>query len=168
MFTDEDVEVVSDRMRSWSGALRELAEPALCRSLLEALDAADGEAFLAIVGRWGFLERASCMEIAETVTRFVHTGDYEARRVCTLINRLRPVNPSQTAGRGYQLADGTIMWLSDADWWQMMDHALNDEGWRRANDDLLVAVGIMSCHFELTPTVKRFDITKQYQICPPT
>jgi hypothetical protein len=76
MFTDEDVDVVSERLRSWSEALRELAGPELCRSLLAALDAGDGEAFHGIVGRWGFLERASCVEIAETFTKFVHTGDY--------------------------------------------------------------------------------------------
>lgn len=168
MFTDEDVDVASERMRSWSEALRELSEPDLCRALLGALDAGDAEGFHGIVGRWGFLGRASCVEIAETITRFVHTGDYEPTRVCAFVNVLRPVNPSQTTGRGYQLADGTILWLSEADWWQMMDRAVNDEAWRKANYDLLVAIGIMTCHFELTPTVKRFDVTKKYQLCPPT
>jgi hypothetical protein len=88
--------------------------------------------------------------------------------VCTFVNRLRPVNPSPLIGRGYRLANGTIMWLSEADWWQMMDRAVNDEAWRNANYDLLVAVGILTCHFELMPTVKRFDVSRQYHICPPT
>jgi hypothetical protein len=168
MFTDEDVEVASERMRSWSEALRELAEPDLCRALLEALDRGDGDTFHGIVGRWEFLGRASCVEIAETITRFVHTGDYEPTRICAFVNALRPLNPSQTSGRGYRLTDGTILWLSEADWWEMMDRAVKDEAWRKANSDLLVAVGILNCHYELTPTIKRFDLTKTYQICPPT
>ncbi len=168
MFTDEDVEVVSERLRSWSEALREIAEPELCRSLLTALDSGDGKAFHEIVGHWGFLETATCIEIAESFTRFVHTGDYEPTEVCAIVNVLRPLNPSPTTGRGYRLADGRILWLSEADWWQMMDRAVTDEAWREANHDLLVAVGILTCHIELAPTIKRFDITKQYQICPPT
>jgi hypothetical protein len=168
MFTDEDVEVVSERMRSWSEALRELSEPELCRSLLTALDRGDGEGFHGVIGHWGFLEGATCVEIAETITRFVHTGDYQFTEVCAFANVLRPLNPSQTTGRGYRLPDGRIIWLSEADWWQMVDQAVKDEAWRKANHDLLVAVGILICHIELTPTVQRFDVTKTYQICPPT
>ena len=168
MFTDQDVKVVSGRLRSWGEALNELAEPELCRSLLEALDTGDGEAFHRIVDRWGFLEQASCVEVAQTFTKFVHTGDHEPTRVCAFVNVLRPLNPSQTTGKGYQLPDGKILWLTEWDWWQMADHAVADESWRRANYDLLVAVGIMTCHFELVPTIQRFDITKTSTICPPT
>jgi hypothetical protein len=167
MFTDQDVEVVAGRMGSWSDALRDLAEPDLCRRLLSALDEGDGKAFHEIVDRWDFLGAATCIEIVETMTRFVHTGDYQPTRVCAIVTHLRPARPNPFHGQGYRLADGTTLWLSEADWWAMMDRAVGDEKWRNANADLLVAVGILSCHIELVPTVSRFDISKQYEICPP-
>jgi hypothetical protein len=68
----------------------------------------------------------------ETVTRIVHTGDYEPTRVCTFVDRLRPKHPSTVSGRGYRLADGTVLWLTDAEWWALLDRAVADEKWRQA------------------------------------
>jgi hypothetical protein len=167
MFTDQDVEVVAGRLRTWGEVLGGLAEPDRCRSLLEVLDSGDVKGFHRLLDEWGF-EGVHCIEIAERFSQLVHTGDYDLTRVCEFVQRIRPPNPSPTTGRGYRLADGRVLWLSEADWWDMVDHAVRDEAWRRANYDLLVAVGIMTCHFDLTPSVQRFDITKTYQICPPT
>ena len=167
MFTEQDVEVVAGRLRSWSDVLADLADPDRCRELLTALDAGDAKAFHGIIDRWGFLGGSDCVEVAETFTRFVHTGDVERVRVCEFVNTLRPPHPSPTNGRGYTLLDGTVLWLSEADWWQLYDQAVGDEGWRKANYDLLVAVGIMRCHWERVISVQRFDITKTYTICPP-
>jgi hypothetical protein len=110
----------------------------------------------------------TCVDIAETVTRLVQTGDYQVKEVCSVVNVLRPPNPSTTNGRGYRIADGRILWLTEADWWELMDKAVGDEAWREANHDLLVAVGILTCHLELVPTINLVDVTKQYQFCPPT
>jgi len=49
----------------------------------------------------------------------------------------------------------------------MMDHAVQDEGWRNKNHDLLIAVGIMFCTFEWVATIQRFDVDKRYTICTP-
>lgn len=168
MFSDEDIEVLGKRLGAWSEVLGELARPEPCRELLTALDTGDGAAFHDIVGRWPFFERLSCIELVDTFTRFAHTGDYQTTHVCSFVNVLRPLNPSPTTGRGYQLADGRVLWLTEAEWWQMMDQAVADESWRVSNRDLLVAVGILTCHIELVPTIQRFDVTKRYQICPPT
>jgi hypothetical protein len=119
----------------------------------------------------GFIATAhadGCVDIAETVTKLVQTGDYQVKEVCTVVNMLRPSNPSTTNGRGYRIADGKILWLTEADWWELMDKAVGDEAWREANHDLLVAVGILTCHLELVPTISRVDISKQYHFCPPT
>jgi hypothetical protein len=166
MFTDADVEVVAGRLRTWSDVLGRLSEPELSRSLLTALDTGDGKAFRELFGEpFG---PATCIEIVETVTRFVHTGDFQLTRVCTIVDRLRPTNPSTVSGAGYRLADGTVLWLTEAEWWAMLDQAAADEKWRQANLDLLVALGILTCRFELVRTISRYDLSKTYHVCPPT
>jgi hypothetical protein len=110
----------------------------------------------------------TCVDITETFTKLVQTGDYQVKEVCSIVNVLRPPSPSTTNGRGYRLADGRILWLTEADWWDLMDKAVGDEAWREANHDLLVAVGILTCHLELVPTIKSVDISKEYRFCPPT
>lgn len=166
-FSESDVELVSERMRSWSEALAGLAEPELCREFLVALDTGDADRFRELMSRWRLPMMASCIEIAETATRIVHTGDYEAQEVCDFARTLRPPVPSQTNGRGYRMPDGTILWLSEAQWWEWYDRAVADETWRDDNHAALVAVGIMSCHFELEPSILRVDITKRYIVCTP-
>jgi hypothetical protein len=110
----------------------------------------------------------TCVLISETFPKLAPTGDLQLKEVCTVINTLRPVSPSTTSGRGYWLDDGTVLWLSDAEWWELMDKAVADEAWQDANHDLLIAVGILECHLEAVSTITRIDITKQYQFCPPT
>jgi hypothetical protein len=167
VFTDEDVEVVTARMRAWSAALGNLSDPAACRQLLGALDEGDGEFLKKLVDGWAFPGPVRCIEIVDTITRFVHTGDYEARESCSFVNTLRPLSPSTTSGRGYRLPNGSFLWLTEADWWQMFDRAVNDESWRKENHDLLVAIGILICTYEMIPTIERFDIDKRYTICTP-
>jgi hypothetical protein len=166
-FSEADVELVSERMRLWSEALAGLAEPQLCREFLEALDTGDGDRFRELMSRWRLPMVAGCLEIAETATRIVHTGDYEATEVCAFAQVLRPLVPSPTDGRGYRMPDGTVLWLTEAQWWQWYDQAVADQRWRDANHAALVAVGIMSCHLELRPTILRVDVTKRYTICTP-
>ena len=168
MFTDEDVDVVAGRLRAWSEVLGAWAEPGACRSLLDALDTADRKSFHALIDPWELFVGVPCIEIAETVTKVAQTGDKEPVEVCEILPWLRPPSPSDTVGRGYRLADGTVLWLSEADWWELMDRAVSDSSWRDANHQLLVALGILRCHFELLSKVVRFDDTKTYQICPPT
>lgn len=167
MVNEEDVELVSERMRLWSEALAGLAEPEVCRAFLGALDRGDAKEFRGILERWRLPMVASCLEIAETATRIVHTGDYEAQEVCAFAQLLRPIRPSQTDGRGFAMPDGTILWLTEAQWWEWYDRAVADEAWRDANHATLVAVGIMRCHFELVPTILRVDITKRFTVCTP-
>ena len=109
-----------------------------------------------------------CLDIVETVTRFVHTGDYRPVERCSVVNMLRPPSPSTTTGRGYRLRDGSILWRTEAEWWQMFDQAVNDPAWRDKNRDLLEDVGILRCTFELVPTITRFDIDTRLTICTPT
>jgi hypothetical protein len=167
MFTDEDVEVVAARLGAWSDALGKLSDPSACRQLLTALDEGDGDVLRKLVDGWQLPGPARCIEIVDTVTRFVHTGDYVPRESCSFVNIIRPLAPSTTSGRGYRLPNGTFLWLTEAEWWQMFDRAVHDEAWRKENHDLLVAVGILVCTFELVPTVERFDIDKRYTICTP-
>jgi hypothetical protein len=119
-------------------------------------------------GLAGTVHADDCVEIRELFPKLVQTDEYRVTEVCNIINILRPPNPSTSSGRGYRLPDGSILWLSEADWWAMMDKAAGDEGWRQDNRDLLVAVGIVECHLELIPTIQSIEITKQYQFCPPT
>jgi len=168
MFTDEDVDVVAGRLRAWSEVLGSWGEPEQCRRLLEALDTADGKSFHALIDPWDLFEGVPCVDIAETVTKVAQTGDKEQVEVCEIIERIRPVRPSTTTGMGYRLADGTVLWLSEAEWWGLRDRAVSDEKWRDANHQLLVALGILTCHLQLLPTVIRFDLTKTYRICGPT
>jgi hypothetical protein len=109
MFTDADVEVVSGRLRTWSEVLGQLSEAEQARSLLTALDSGDAKAFGELIGFGERFPSAPCVEIVETVTRVVHTGDYEPTRVCSFVDRLRPKHPSAVSGRGYRLADGTVL-----------------------------------------------------------
>jgi hypothetical protein len=109
-----------------------------------------------------------CVDIDETFPKFVQTGNYQVTEVCSVINILRPANLSTTKGRGYWLADGRVLWLSEAEWWDLLDKAVADEAWRHENRDLLVALGIVSCHFELIPTIERVEVTERYRLCPPT
>jgi hypothetical protein len=168
VITDTDVDLVASRLKTWSVALAGLADPAACRELLTILDEADGAALHKLMEGWRLPGEPVCIEIVDTITRIVHTGDYEAVETCAFVNKLRPPTPSTTSGVGYQLPDGTILWLTESEWWQMMDHAVNDEIWRKQNHALLVAVGILFCTFELVPSIQRFDIDKRYTICPPT
>src|SRR5262245_11278756 len=101
----------------------------------------------------------TCVEISEVVPKLVETGGFHVKEVCTVVNMLRPSSPSATIGRGYRLPDGRVLWLTEADWWDMVDKAVADEGWREDNRDLLVAVGIVTCHLELVRDVKSVDIT---------
>jgi hypothetical protein len=110
----------------------------------------------------------TCVDISDTYSKLVQTGDYQVKEVCSIVNTLRPPNPSTTNGRGYRLADGRVLWLTEADWWELMDKAAGDEAFREANHDLLVAVGILTCHLELVPTIKSIEVTEQYRFCPPT
>ena len=109
-----------------------------------------------------------CVQIDETISKTAPTGEVVVTQVCSIVNVLRPPNPSTTSGRGYQLGDGSIVWLSEADWWDLMDRAAEDEEWREANHHLLIAVGILECHFELAPTIKSIEITERYRFCDPT
>lgn len=109
-----------------------------------------------------------CVQIDETVSKTAPTGEVGVTQVCSIVNVLRPLNPSTTSGRGYQLGDGSIVWLSEADWWELMDKAVEDQEWREANRDLLVAVGILECHFVIVPTIKSIEITERYRFCDPT
>jgi hypothetical protein len=109
-----------------------------------------------------------CIELVDTITRFVHTGDYQPVESCSFVNILRPPHPSTTSGRGYRLPDGTILWLTEAEWWETLDRAVQDEKWRKENQEYLEALGILFCTFELVPTIERFDIDKRYTICGPT
>ncbi len=168
MITDQDVELVTGRLRAWSDALAGFADPALCRGLLTVLDEGDDAGLHKFIDQWHLPGEPSCVEIVETITRFVHTGDYEPVETCTFAHKLRPTSPSTSSGKGYRMPDGTFLWLTEAEWWSMYDQAVNNEAWRRANHDLLVAVGIMFCTFELVPSIARFDIDKRYTICTPT
>ena len=167
MITEEDVQIVVARLSAWSNVLAGLSDPAACRRFLEVLDAGDGKGFHGLVDEWKLPGAAGCVEIVDTITRFVHTGDYEPVETCAFVNRLRPLSVSSTVGTGYRLPDGSILWLTEAEWWQMMDRAVQDEAWRAANHGLLVALGILVCKFELVPSVQRFDIDRRYTICTP-
>jgi hypothetical protein len=109
-----------------------------------------------------------CVQIDQTISKTAPTGEGVVTRVCSIVNVLRPADPSTETGRGYQLDDGTILWLSEAEWWDLMDKAVEDPEWREANHDLLEAVGILECHFELVATIKAIEITERYVFCDPT
>lgn len=109
-----------------------------------------------------------CIQISDTYPKFAPTGDIKFTDVCSIVKTLRPLNTSTTSGRGYWLDDGTVLWLSDAEWWDLMDKAAGDQAWQDANRDLLVAVGILECHPEEVRTITQIEITKEYQFCPPT
>jgi hypothetical protein len=168
VITDADVDLVAGRLNAWSIALAGLADPDACRKFLTILDEGDGKSLHKLIDRWNLPGEVGCIEIVDTITRFVHTGDFEPVEKCSFVHKLRPLNPSTTSGVGYQLPDGTVLWLTESEWWQMMDHAVNDEVWRDQNHGLLVAVGIMFCTFEMVATIQRFDIDKRYTICTPT
>jgi hypothetical protein len=167
MITDTDVEIVAGRLGAWSGVLGDLANPDACRRLLTILDEADGKGFHELIDEWPLPGEFGCIDIVETITRFVQTGDYEDVEKCSIVTWLRPPNPSTTTGKGYRLDDGTVLWLTDAEWWQMMDRAISDQAWRDANHSLLVTLGILFCVVERIPVVQRFDLDKRYSICPP-
>jgi hypothetical protein len=164
MTTEEDVKVVAGRLRLWSEALAGLSEPKACLQLLTVLNEGDGDGLHKLMERWGLPGEVTCIEIVDTITRFVHTGDYQPVERCDVVPILRPPHPSTTSGRGYRLPDGRILWLTEAEWWDLYDKAA-DEAWRKANHDLLVALGIVTCTFELVATIERFDIDKRYTIC---
>jgi hypothetical protein len=145
-----------------------LSDPEACRRLLGALDEGDGPTFRRLIDEWPLPGPVECIEIVDTITRFVHTGDYEPVRSCAFVNTIRPPSPSTTSGRGYRLPNGSILWLTEAEWWQMFDRAVQDETWRSENEELLVALGILHCTFELLPTIHRFDFEKRYTICSPS
>ena len=167
MITDDDVEIVAARLGAWSNALAGLVDLDACRRFLTVLDEGNGKGLHEFVDRWQLPGSVGCIEIVETITRFVHTGDFEEVENCTFAMKFRPLRPSTTAGVGYQLPDGSVLWLTEAQWWQMMDQAVQDEAWRKANHDILIAVGIMSCTISLVPSISRFDIDKRYTICTP-
>lgn len=96
------------------------------------------------------------------------TGDYKLVETCAVVNMLRPPSPSTTTGRGYRLRDRSILWLTEAERWQMVDQAVNDPEWLDKNRDLLEDVGIVRCTFELIAVIERFDIDKRHTICTPT
>jgi hypothetical protein len=109
-----------------------------------------------------------CVEIDDTTSRTAPTGEITVTQVCELVTVLRPPDPSQTNGRGYRLADGSTLWLSEADWWALMDQAAEDIEWREANRDLLVLVGILECRYVVIPVIKTIEMTERYRICEPT
>ena len=114
-----------------------LSDPEACRQLLTVLDENDGDAFHKFIDGWQLPGEPSCIEIIDTITRFVHTGDYEQVETCTFADKPRPIGPSTSSGVGYHMPDGTVLWLTQAEWWSMFDQAVNNEAWRKANHDLL-------------------------------
>jgi hypothetical protein len=168
MPTKEDVELVAARLGVWSDVLGRLSDPSVCAEFLGILDRADGDALHKLIDDWRFPGPVQCLEIVDTITRFVHTGDFDFVETCSFVNILRPPSPSTTSGRGYRLRDGSVLWLTEAQWWEMSDHAVNDPAWREKNKELLQDLGIMICTIELVPTITRFDIEKRYTICTPT
>jgi hypothetical protein len=109
-----------------------------------------------------------CIQIDDTTTRTAPTGEISVTKVCSIVNALRPPDPSTTNGRGYRLGDGSVLWLSEAEWWELLDRAAEDLEWREANQDLLVAVGILECEFVTIPAIKTIEIVKLYLFCEPT
>ena len=110
----------------------------------------------------------SCVQIDETISKTAPTGMVSVSQVWSIVNILRPLNPSTTNGRGYQLGDGTILWLSEAEWWEPLDKAVDDEQWQQANHDLLVAVGILEYDFVFLPAIKSIELIEQFRFCDPT
>ena len=164
--TEDDVRVVSDRMGAWSSALGGLAEPDACRRFLEVLERGDGAELRRIVDGWGF-GPVECVDIVETITRFIHTGDYEGRRNCALVHKLRPLRPSGSSGMAYLMPDGTWLWLSEAEWWRRYGRAENDAAWREANSAMLEAIGVLTCTWRLERSVERVDLERHTMICGP-
>jgi hypothetical protein len=108
-----------------------------------------------------------CVEIDDSTSRTARTGEISVTWVCELVTVVRPLDPSTTVGRGYRLDDGSILWLSEAEWFELLDQAADLE-WREANHDLLVSVGILNCRFVVLPVIKTIELTKRYRICEPT
>lgn len=169
MPTVEDIEVVASRFGTWGRVLGDLSDPVACGRLLAVLEEGDGEGLHDLVGEWGFPGPVQCLEIIDIVTKLAQTGDNTYEWVCSFVTRIRPASPSTSSGRGYRLRDGRILWLSDAQWWEMFDHAVDDPAWRDGNRELLIDVGILTgCTWERLVTVSRVNIEKHYIFCPPT
>ena len=150
VITDTDVDLVAGRLKAWSAALAGLADPDACRQLLTILDEADGAALHKLMDGWRLpgepvASKSSTPSPARAHGRLRGRGDV---RVC---QQAAAADPSTTSGIGYQLPDGTMLWLTESEWWQMMDHAVNDEVWRNRTIRSLSPLGSCSARSSWSP-----------------
>jgi len=72
------------------------------------------------------LRTTACIDIVETITKVINGFTSVFEEVCDLVTVLRPLEPSLTRGRAYRLPDGTIRWISEAEWFELYDRAASD------------------------------------------
>jgi hypothetical protein len=158
---------LQDRLRLWGDTLQSLAEPARSERLVQALNEGNRDALERLVGDRLF-SLGSCIDIVEILTRVVNFAPPTLEERCAVIpGRIRPLVPSTTDGAFYRLFDGRFVWVSEAEWWKYHDNAVNDAAWLMANHDLLLALGIIACHWENVPGGRIVQIDRQRTLCFP-
>ena len=130
MFTDEDVNVVADRFKVWSNVFGGLADQQACRRLLTVLDEADGKGLHKLVDGWKLPGEVGCIEIVETMTNSSTPATGRRSRRAQSSTSFDHCTPARRKVSAVELPDGSVLWLTEAEWWQMMDRAVNDEAWQ--------------------------------------
>jgi hypothetical protein len=158
-----------DGLQVWAETLGSLATPERGGKLVDVLRRGDRAGLEELLGPRIF-QLGGCIDIVRTMTAIVNFGRGHYAPQCQPVQTIRPFRPSQTDGRLFQFPDGTINFVTDAEWWDYYDRAAREPGWSAENQALFVALGILvGCEVLVwTPDEELVSITQTIPICFPT
>ena len=162
-----DLLPLPDRFRLWGETLLSLAEPDRCERVVQALNDGDRDGLERLIGERIFAQ-GGCIDVVETLTHVANFSPVTREERCEVVIILRPPNPSATSGKIYRMPDGRYVWLSEAEWWAYADRAAENPAWLKANHDLLLALGIIACHWVDVPSGQVITVERERTICFPT
>lgn len=166
--TDREPRSPDERLKLWAETLSYLADPERSGRLVDALNEGDRAQVEALLEPTRIFQFGGCIDIHEVLTAVINFGRGHWEDECEVIVRIRPHNPSQTSGKGYRLPNGQTIWLTEAEWWEYYDRALQDPTWFAQNIPFLKALGIVACTRKWVQDSKVVEIDRSRTICFPT
>jgi hypothetical protein len=161
----DQIAQVSKVLGAYGELFTDLADPRQTEALLGAFRSGEGARLMKLVGDRPPFTAATCIDIVRTLTAAINTGEWNGREVCEIPNVLRPPSPSTTNGKYYRMPDGRYVFVSEAEWFDLLDRAVAEPDWREANHELLQVVGILVCTWQLIPSVQIVTIEQSQTLC---
>ena len=157
-----------ERLMLWSKALRMLARDDIASELVSVLEAGDREKLEALLGPTRLFQIGGCIDIVDTITKVINFGPGHFEDRCEVVPVLYPPAPSEVEGRLYRLPDGTVIFVTERQWFDYHKRAGEDAAWREASRSFLEALGILRCYVELVSDSEILSVERKKTLCFPT